>query len=56
MEDLLKKEGFNQDLIQVFQKLIEEDLKGFLTFCVYTKNLTPIKNVIANLRVYQFKK
>lgn len=55
MDDLLTQETFNKDLIQVFDKLIKEDLESFLTYCVYTKNLIPIKNVIAHLRVYQFK-
>ena len=56
MDDYLSKEVFNKDLIQVFRKLIDDDLDGFLSFCVYTKNLTPIKNVIANIRIYQFSK
>ena len=55
MEDLVSREEFNKELIQVFERLIQNDLKSFLTFCVNSNNLTPIKDVIANLRVYQFK-
>ncbi len=45
---------FENDLIKIFKRTIEDKLPSFLDYCIHTHNAEPIMNVIYVLSVNTF--